>query len=364
MYHVDFLGTVFSPEEYAAEVKPVIQVPMVTAGPQLQPCCSMDHSHGPSTSTSQSLDPAPKVSVLKLPCKAKHVGSVSSNRNHSGKSKKVVKIENVGAGDNSQALDLSMSAQTGMDIISMAGSCGDIGSSQVSDQIETVNENGEKVVVQHYLLTSITTNTSTGKQTNQLITTPILIPNTEVTADGMKPTQLVTNLYTNQTSVPSEEAVPVLTCTLGDTAGPTDPGFEFDSMQTEQEHTHDQSSDKINITFIQRDDNEEETIHVDSIPTESDIAEFDFQQSPYIDPCAQLIHSEHSTAMDPHCRDRCADYSTVVGDNKEFMLSNPVMDDLALQGEMADNASSGENSVELELSAAASQELLDTLSNI
>ena len=47
----------------------------------------------------------------------------------------------------------------------------------------SLSSGGDSVLVQHYLLTSIVTNTSTGKQTSQLITQPIILPDSDTTTN-------------------------------------------------------------------------------------------------------------------------------------------------------------------------------------
>ncbi|WAR08227.1 MTF1-like protein [Mya arenaria] len=259
------------------------------------------------------------------------------------------------------------------------------GNTAVSDQIETINEKGEKVLVQHYLLTSIITNTSTGKQTNQLITTPIMIPNnTEVSGDGMAPIQLVTNLYMGQQNVASEtqNMAPDIKNVVPETQNlaqeiqnvapqislihmvdPEDPYHPdatvgFPSMQVVDSSgnatctaiSSDTSKDKINISFVQKEgENDDEQIQVASSQGFEFVQQIDsLTDSSCIDAC-----------IDPHCQDKCSDYSSVVNDNKEFMLSNPVVDDLSLQGDDLD-----QNTAEMVLTLAASQELTEALSNI
>ena len=52
-----------------------------------------------------------------------------------------------------------------------------------NDKAANLTADGDSVTVQHYLLTSIVTNTSTGKQTSQLITQPIILPQSDSAAN-------------------------------------------------------------------------------------------------------------------------------------------------------------------------------------
>ena len=58
-----------------------------------------------------------------------------------------------------------------------------IATENLNESSTSLSAGGDSVLVQHYLLTSIVTNTSTGKQTSQLITQPILLPESDSTAN-------------------------------------------------------------------------------------------------------------------------------------------------------------------------------------
>ena len=58
-----------------------------------------------------------------------------------------------------------------------------IATENLNESSTSLSAGGDSVLVQHYLLTSIVTSTSTGKQTSQLITQPILLPESDSTAN-------------------------------------------------------------------------------------------------------------------------------------------------------------------------------------
>lgn len=264
----------------------------------------------------------------------------------------------------------------------------------VPEQIETVNEKGEKVLVQHYLLTSITTNTSSGKQTNQLITTPIVIPpKTEASGDslGSVPIQLLLNTGTKGSEMPvqsvadgaemfldSAQQPAELAAEEGNTSdinvealetlceiSPDDSvGVQY--IETGANFVNDPSKDKINITFVQRETEDDE----DSLQMSSNRRlEFVPGMGSIMDTNVQMIPCSSTTAMepqmDPHCADNCSDYTGMVDGNKEYMLSNPVVDDLGFQEDIDRMPPTSPTEITQEvLSMAASTELSDTLSSI
>ena len=72
---------------------------------------------------------------------------------------------------------LSTTIQAGTQNVQIAGLQTPIATASTLTELPNALANGgENVTVQHYLLTSIITNTSTGKQTSQLITQPVLLP--------------------------------------------------------------------------------------------------------------------------------------------------------------------------------------------
>lgn len=260
------------------------------------------------------------------------------------------------------------------------------------DQIQTINENGEKVLVKHYLLTSITTNTSTGKQTNQLITTPIVLPN-EVDGSTTVPLQLFINPGSkenefqvptgqalaeeqgvfNESVIQSEQVVNQDVTSAGlvlesieRTASQVgqDGSLNLDFPKSDSNFENDPSKDKINITFIQRNetDDDDESIQVST----GQSIEFVSEMGSIMDTGAQMIGCNSESAIDPHCADNCSDYSEIVDGNKEYFLCNPVVDELQFQEDM-ESASQVQMSQDGDadvLFIAASKELSDTLSSI
>ncbi|XP_052811064.1 zinc finger protein 148-like [Mya arenaria] len=399
------------------EVKPVIKVPVVTAGSKpMSRTCTETRPHAVTT-TSTSVMSKVLPTVIKFPSNIQQQAArvipikkqivnqsklvpVTSHDNRAKTNQSECVEEHahtcddmhtdVPLSDNQCEGDTTSQAacvtQAMTDVALNVPTLASVpGNTAVSDQIETINEKGEKVLVQHYLLTSIITNTSTGKQTNQLITTPIMIPNnTEVSGDGMAPIQLVTNLYMGQQNVASEtqNMAPDIKNVVPETQNlaqeiqnvapqislihmvdPEDPYHPdatvgFPSMQVVDSSgnatctaiSSDTSKDKINISFVQKEgENDDEQIQVASSQGFEFVQQIDsLTDSSCIDAC-----------IDPHCQDKCSDYSSVVNDNKEFMLSNPVVDDLSLQGDDLD-----QNTAEMVLTLAASQELTEALSNI
>ena len=258
-------------------------------------------------------------------------------------------------------------------------------------QIETVNEKGEKVLVQHYLLTSITTNTSTGKQTNQLITTPIVLPaKPEVSADGIAvPLHLLINQASkgSELQVQSEQSVgegeEIFTSadqlveqapdnsnslmvetldtinTISEMAQTESGNMEYAKV-VDTSFVNDPLQDKINITFIQRNETDDDD---DSIQVSAG-QNLEYAMGSLMETGAPILHCSTETVMDPHCADNCADYSGIVDSNKEYLLCNPVVDDLEFHEDMdriQPTCSEPEGDV---LSMAASKELSDTLSSI
>ena len=58
-----------------------------------------------------------------------------------------------------------------------------VATANYNDKAANLTADGDSVTIQHYLLTSIVTNTSTGKQTSQLITQPIILPQSDSAAN-------------------------------------------------------------------------------------------------------------------------------------------------------------------------------------
>ena len=84
----------------------------------------------------------------------------------------------------SSSIGTSLSSQSAVQNVQIPG----LQTPMVSTTLlNDINSDGNNVTVQHYLLTNIITNTSTGKQTSQLITQPVLMP--ETNQSNQKPDQ-------------------------------------------------------------------------------------------------------------------------------------------------------------------------------
>lgn len=283
-------------------------------------------------------------------------------------------VDVAGAGVNMAAMDMSR-ADHGDPVL-------------VPDQLETVNENGEKVLVQHYLLTSITTNTPSGKQTNQLITTPIVLPNkpdTSGEAISAVPLHFIINpadkgtelqVPANPTVSEGEELFDETDQLIGQAMNnknliiePLDSVADISQAENsnieypkvDANYMNDSSQDKINITFIQQnenDDDDDDSIRVSA----GQNLEFTTEINALMNSGPQLLSCNSEQSMDPHCADNCSDYSGIVDGNKEYLLCNPVVDDLGFQEEI-DRIQPPEPDGDV-LSMAASKELSETLSSI
>ncbi|XP_045196442.2 metal regulatory transcription factor 1-like [Mercenaria mercenaria] len=258
-----------------------------------------------------------------------------------------------------------------------------------STDIHTEGEGGENVLVQHYLLTSIITNTPSGQQTSQLITTPIVLPSgSEVSADNVTtvPIQLVGNtviagdeqgviagnnlIETNENN--NSDHVPVIEMS-NDEIMPSDvinvSSEKFPEKNTKEVpgaarciplYHESHSRDKINLTFPQQvDDNE--SMH-ENANHSMDIVQV--LESMIDENSSDMVTG--SSQPDPHCQDRCSDYTEFVDTNKEYVLINPVADDFQYQDDLETSlpGSVAENSDVISLSMAASQELSDALSSL
>jgi hypothetical protein len=259
-----------------------------------------------------------------------------------------------------------------------------------NDNSSEIQTEGENVVVQHYLLTSIITNTPTGQQTSQLITTPILLPSgAEVISDGVAtvPIQVIgdsvvsnngndssieTNSRNNDNSIYEQNQ----TIEMADNED-SRKEFHFDEHNIATEVPDDEpgaarcipvfhsslARDKINITFARRSSDDEMT---ENMSHNMDIVEV-FES---------MVAEANGNVMsdtshpDPHCQDRCADYTELVDTDTEYVLINPVADDFSFEDDLespiqgVDNNSVSRNPDVIDLSVAASQELSDALSSL
>ncbi|XP_060581260.1 paternally-expressed gene 3 protein-like [Ruditapes philippinarum] len=260
------------------------------------------------------------------------------------------------------------------------------------DKAIHISEDGrENVLVQHYLLTSIITNTPSGQQTSQLITTPIVIPSgsddsadnvTNVPMHLIGDTVIANNEHAVITTNNSDEInvtntsndVPVIEL-INDEIASRDAIADsnqkiYDELGTEVpgaarciplfHETH--SRDKINLTFPQQvEDNE--SIHENHA---MDIVQV--LESMIDDASTDMLTS--NSHPDPHCQDGCSDYTDFVDTDKEYVLVNPVSDDFQFQDDLesslqcVSNSSVAESSDAISLSMAASQELSDALSSL
>lgn len=269
---------------------------------------------------------------------------------------------------------------------------------QVADTFNNSNSNvvfdsgSENVVVQHYLLTSIITNTPTGQQTSQLITTPIVLPSsTEGNADnvGAVPIHLVGNPVMEKDEQNIEASTEVESSEsngfdiiemLHSENDPSEVVNVNNEQITKGTHIkthgaarciplrHEQNSqekiDKINITFPQR--SEENDLMEEEDPTHSMELVRVFE-SMIEESNSGILHN--SSQPDPHCQDRCSDYTDLVDANKEYVLINPVTDDIQFNDDLESslnsvNHDSVTESQDTILSMASSQELSDALSSL
>ncbi|KAL4233337.1 Mitochondrial transcription factor 1 [Mactra antiquata] len=253
---------------------------------------------------------------------------------------------------------------------------------------------GENVMVQHYLLTSIITNTSSGQQTSQLITTPIVLPDTsQVTQDNDEavttvPIQFVGNPVVAKTLDDTADSTSVVT-TLPDSSNSN---FEMvsvlDTDQTSHSVVNDDnnsnavdareeitsgaarcipvypstSKDKINISFAEqpRDNQGDED--------RSTPIEFVHVLESMIEDCnSEMINDNKPDTSITQDEDKSNDYTQLV-DDKEYLLINPVTDGFHFQDDLdstIQNSNDETNNADiLSLSIAASQELSDALSSL
>lgn len=267
----------------------------------------------------------------------------------------------------------------------------DMSSSNNSNDVE--DSSNENVVVQHYLLTSIITNTPSGEQTSQLITTPIVLPaSTEVTADNVAtvPIQLIGNpvisneeqpaIQTIKDSTPSNnfESVPVIETSQSESAqsalvnvtdnivtkeNKSKMGGAARCMPISQDSNSRDRVDKINITFAQQSD-DSDSMQDESSHTMELVRVF---ESMIEDNNSDIMHG--NSQPDPHCQDRCSDYTELVDTNKEYVLINPVSDDFQFQNDLDSSLHSVSNDAAAEdqdtiLSIESSQDLTDALSSL
>lgn len=228
---------------------------------------------------------------------------------------------------------------------------------------EGVEEVGEKVLVQHYLLTSIITNSSSGKQTNQLITTPIMLPNacnTEVNSDQLKPVpvHLVANLLVGQQcEMATESQVSAISAFRAELIPE---GINTGVYPSEQDAATCETNEIGNIAYIKQ----ASIGDIESMPYPNSICD-------NVEGITNITVSEPSLMstpvapmiIDAQCMDKCCNYTGTVVDGREFLLTGPLTTDLPQGG----NLGQGVMVIgpgDLELSMAASQELNDALSSI
>lgn len=263
--------------------------------------------------------------------------------------------------------------------------------SDVCDEaVEVGRGDNENVLVQHYLLTSIITNTPSGQQTSQLITTPIVLPDaaTHVSPDEVTtvPIQLIGNAIMSSDEGDSIE---------GDNLQASTENETYNSVPViEKVHDKDSSTNVKNggqsiseegelvlagaarcvplynnssprITFSEQ-PADEESMHDKTSHTMELIQVLESMIEDEND-----VSTESASLPDPHCRDRCSDYTDFGDTDKEYVLINPVSDDFQFQDDLetslpgVNKECDSENADMLSsLSMAASQELSDALSGL
>lgn len=240
---------------------------------------------------------------------------------------------------------------------------------------------GENVMVQHYLLTSIITNTLSGQQTSQLITTPIVLPNSDATSDNNITTVPIQIIGNSVIANDDEESGDVMSlsesnstslenvCTSDSYIPHGDSNTHIAGDMTDMPtaarcvpiYHNTSAKDKINISFA------EQSSASQSTEDSSNAMELVFE-SMIEDSGSDMI--TNSSNPDPHCEDRCSDYTQLVDTDKEYSLINPVTDGFHFQDDLENSLpatadeSNSENSDIISLSVAASQELSDALSGL
>ena len=235
----------------------------------------------------------------------------------------------------------------------------DVPSSVIQNQdqsrpVEVTNESGDKITVQHYLLTSITTNSPSGRQTSQFFTQPLVIPEVDDSSDSSIPaasSALPENGMTvplvpadrNGSSFPCNvisEQKPLITSASQNSNVSSNTVIQPNSQINLNASTFCMSSPIVtNVTdnaeaFLDDTSNKAtiSTNNINSLQVSSNKATTSGNNINLLQSIVEnMPGSSSNIGLVTDCNDGCEDFRVIGDANKDYVLANPVTEGIAFQ---------------------------------